>query len=109
MSDTSDPATAPPRRIQTHRGGPAGDSASRESVSRLRGELGALKAAKQALPFLKRALRHIAGKDYAAAREAAQKAVDRDPSLIHAWHLLAIEARAAVFRVDGQTQRLALP
>lgn len=90
MSDTSDPATAPPPRIQTHRGGPAGDSASRESVSRLRGELGALKAAKQALPFLKRALGHIAGKDYAAAREAAQKAVDRDPSLIHAWHLLAI-------------------
>jgi hypothetical protein len=28
---------------------------------------------------------------------------------VGAWHLQAIEARAAVFRVDGQTQRIALP
>jgi len=28
---------------------------------------------------------------------------------VGAWHLLAIEAPAAVFRVDGQTQRIALP
>lgn len=89
MSETSDPAGSV-RRIQTPRGGPAGDSASKESVNRLRDELGALKAAKAALPHLKRALAHIASKDYPAARGAAQKAVDRDPSLIHAWHLLAI-------------------
>ena len=25
------------------------------------------------------------------------------------WHLQSIEARAAVFRVDGQVQRLAVP
>ena len=33
----------------------------------------------------------------------------REGDAVGAWHLLAIEARAAVFRVDGQTQRLALP
>nr|WP_312165351.1 tetratricopeptide repeat-containing glycosyltransferase family protein [Phenylobacterium sp.] len=78
------------RRLQAPRGGPAGDSASKESVSRLRGELSSLKAAKAALPHLKRALSHIAAKDYSAARDAAEKALGRDPGLIHAWHLLAI-------------------
>ncbi len=33
----------------------------------------------------------------------------REGDAVGAWHLLAIEARAAVFRVDDQTQRLALP
>ncbi|MFU5616588.1 hypothetical protein ACM7VC_14430 [Pseudomonas aeruginosa] len=33
----------------------------------------------------------------------------REGDAVGAWHLLAIEARAAVFRVDGQTQRIALP
>lgn len=89
MSVTSDPV-ALLRRLQTPRGGPAGDSASKESVSRLRSELSGLKATKAALPHLKRALGHIASKNYPAARDAAQKALDRDPNLIHAWHLLAI-------------------
>ena len=33
----------------------------------------------------------------------------REGDAVGAWHLLAIEARAAVFRVDGQAQRIALP
>lgn len=33
----------------------------------------------------------------------------REGDTAGAWHLQAIEARAAVFRVDGQTQRIALP
>jgi len=33
----------------------------------------------------------------------------REGDTVGAWHLQAIEARAAVFRVDGQTQRIALP
>ncbi|MBN9459681.1 MAG: hypothetical protein J0H00_00475 [Burkholderiales bacterium] len=33
----------------------------------------------------------------------------REGDAVGAWHLLAIEARAAVFRVDGQMQRIALP
>jgi len=33
----------------------------------------------------------------------------REGDAVGAWHLLAIEAHAAVFRVDGQTQRIALP
>jgi cell division protein FtsB len=33
----------------------------------------------------------------------------REGDAVGAWHLQAIEARAAVFRVDGQTQRIALP
>lgn len=33
----------------------------------------------------------------------------REGDAVGAWHLLAIEVRAAVFRVDGQTQRIALP
>lgn len=33
----------------------------------------------------------------------------REGNAVGAWHLQAIEARAAVFRVDGQTQRIALP
>jgi polyhydroxyalkanoate synthesis regulator phasin len=33
----------------------------------------------------------------------------REGDAVGGWHLLAIEARAAVFRVDGQTQRIALP
>ncbi|MEW9898032.1 hypothetical protein ABWL39_05295 [Chitinivorax sp. PXF-14] len=33
----------------------------------------------------------------------------REGDAVGAWHLLAIEARAAVFSVDGQTQRIALP
>jgi len=33
----------------------------------------------------------------------------REGDTAGAWHLQAIEPRAAVFRVDGQTQRIALP
>ncbi|MBS0450076.1 MAG: hypothetical protein JSS14_02085 [Proteobacteria bacterium] len=33
----------------------------------------------------------------------------REGDAVGAWQLQAIEARAAVFRVDGQTQRIALP
>lgn len=33
----------------------------------------------------------------------------REGDAAGAWHLQAIEARAAVFRVDGQTQRIPLP
>ncbi len=33
----------------------------------------------------------------------------REGDAIGAWQLQAIEAHAAVFRVDGQTQRIALP
>lgn len=33
----------------------------------------------------------------------------REGDAVGAWHLQAIEARAAEFRVDGQTQRIALP
>lgn len=33
----------------------------------------------------------------------------REGDAVGAWHLQSIEARAAVFRVDGQTQRIALP
>ncbi|MBB0025213.1 MULTISPECIES: hypothetical protein [Burkholderiaceae] len=33
----------------------------------------------------------------------------REGDAVGAWRLLAIEARAAVFSVDGQTQRIALP
>lgn len=33
----------------------------------------------------------------------------REGDAIGAWHLQAIEARGAVFRMDGQTQRIALP
>ncbi|MGZ7153888.1 hypothetical protein ACXWOD_10385, partial [Streptococcus pyogenes] len=33
----------------------------------------------------------------------------REGDAVGAWHLLAIEARSAVFRVYGQIQRLALP
>lgn len=89
MSMTSDPA-ALLRRPQAPRAGPAGDSASKESVSRMRSELSSLKATRAALLHLKRALGHIAAKDYPAARAAAEKALERDPALIHAWHLLAI-------------------
>lgn len=33
----------------------------------------------------------------------------REGDAVGAWHLQAIETRAAVFRVDGRTQRIALP
>jgi hypothetical protein len=33
----------------------------------------------------------------------------REGDAIGAWQLQVIEAHAAVFRVDGQTQRIALP
>lgn len=89
MGETSESGAAQ-RRLAKSYGGPAGDSASSEAVKRLRGELGALKAAQAALPHLKRALALISAKDYEAAKAAAQKALDRDPGLIHAWHLLAI-------------------
>lgn len=89
MGETSESGAAQ-RRLAKSYGGPAGNSASSEAVKRLRGELGALKAAQAALPHLKRALALIGAKDYEAARTAAQKAVERDPNLIHAWHLLAI-------------------
>jgi tetratricopeptide (TPR) repeat protein len=87
MAEASDSGGAQ-RRLAKSLGGPAGDSASGDAVKRLRTELGALKAA--ALPHLKRALSLISAKDYDGARIAAEKAVERDPSLIHAWHLLAI-------------------
>lgn len=71
-------------------GGPAGDSASTDALKHLRGEVSALKAARAALPHLKRAMAAIARKDFAAAQAAAQAAADRDPRLIQAWHMLAI-------------------
>jgi len=89
MSVTSDPNAAA-RRISKPYGGLAGDSASSEAVGRLQNEVGALKAAHAALTHLKQALGYIAAKDYARARVAAQRAVDRNPALVHAWHLLAI-------------------
>lgn len=89
MSETSD-SVAPTRRIPKPYGGLAGDSASTEAVGRLQSELGGLKAAHAALNHLKQALNLISAKDYARARVAAQKAVDRNPALFHAWHLLAI-------------------
>lgn len=89
MSGTSDSKGAQRRLVKGY-GGPAGDSASKEAVGRLRSELGGLKATQAALPHLKRALALISAKDYAGARTAAQKAVQRDANLIHAWHLLAI-------------------
>ena len=89
MSVTSDLGAAA-RPVSKPYGGVAGDSASSEAVGRLQNELGTLKAAHVALTHLKQALGHISAKDYARARVAAQKAIDRNPSLVHAWHLLAI-------------------
>ena len=51
MSGTSDSKGAQRRLVKGY-GGPAGDSASKEAVGRLRSELGGLKATQAALPHL---------------------------------------------------------
>ena len=48
----------------------------------------------------------IAAPGVAAVRELR---LLREGDAIGAWQLQVIEAHAAVFRVDGQTQRIALP
>ena len=48
----------------------------------------------------------IAAPGVAAVRELR---LLREGDAIGAWQLQVIEAHAAVFRVDGQTQRIAMP
>lgn len=83
-------AAVPRRRESTLSEGPIGDSASRESLNRLRREMAALKATKAALPYVKKALTLLGERKFKDAMVAAEKAAKHDPGLIHAWHLLGI-------------------
>jgi tetratricopeptide (TPR) repeat protein len=70
--------------------GPAGDAASRQALSALASQISSLRATKAALPYMKRAVAYCQSKDFEKAREAAQRAVDADPSLVIGWHILGI-------------------
>lgn len=83
--DRARPAVSDPKATA-----PAGDSASKEALKRLRKELADARATQAALPHLNAALAAMGANQFERGMKACRKALKADPNNVFGHHLLAI-------------------